>query len=321
MTTTTTTATTEKLGNGNLQFQKVNHVLSSPHYPEANNASISPETLANVMNNNHHSDEPLFADIKEFIDSLLASVELNNYPIVTATTSLTSTYDPCTKVSLITPIKIEDDDVTKAKDIVLLRNLEITPPPQELIHKATPSPNSIKEIRNNTAKKCRSSKRTQSEQSDESSASGRSKRQRRQTELFQVDSVRKTATTRKQTRPDTPQIIRQAEQKYPDVIFYERGDHLAIRNEDDTFFLGQLTENVRVEKTFVKIRWLDTDNDGKTYFLTSHYDKIPQKSIIMPVELEKLKTEKKSRQFYTINDQIKNSVLDRLKRSINLQTE
>lgn len=249
------------------------------------------------------------------------------YPIVTATTSQASIYDSCTtKVPLISPVKDDDDDVNKTKDIVMLRNLEITPPPQDLIIKATPSPNATKDIENNTAKNRRSSKRTQSEQSDESSVSVRSKRQRRQTELFQVDSVQKTnsssSSSRKQPKPDTPQIKQQhEEQRFQDVIFYEKGDHLAIRNEENTFYLCQLTENVRVQKPFVKVRWLDTQDDGKTYFLTSHYDKVPQKSIIMPVTLGKLRSDKKSKQIFTIDDQIKDSVLDRLKRSINMPAE
>jgi hypothetical protein len=326
------TVTTERLGNDNLQFQKTNHVLSSPWRLTTNNTTVESKVSSNINNNNnsnhnhHNDDQLLMADIASTLESLLVQVESEVYPVVTATTSQASIYDSCTKVSLITPVKDEDDDVNKTKDIVMLRNLEITPPPQDLISKATPSPIPTKDIENNTAKKRRSVKRTQSEQSDESSVSGRSKRQRRQTELFQfqAQSVQKSNSTRKQTKqttkPETPQI-KQEEQKFQDVIFYEKGDHLAIRNEENTFYLCQLTENVRVQKPFVKVRWLDTEDDGETYFLTSHYDKVPQKSIIMPVTLAKLKSDKKSKQFFTIDDQIKNSVLDRLKRSINTPAE
>lgn len=330
------TITTDRLGSDSLQFQKTNHVLSSPRCLEADQTIIETKPTPNATtNNNHDNDEQLLADITQTLEGLLFQVESEAaaYPVVTATTSQSSIInDSCTKVSLITPVKDDDEEVNKTKDIVMLRNLEITPPPQELIIKATPSPNATRDIENNnTANRRRSSsKRTQSEQSDESSVSVRSKRQRKQTELFQAESVIKTnsssssstSSTRKQAKPDTTTTqINHEEQKFQDVIFYEKGDHLAIRNEENTFYLCQLTENVRVQKTFVKIRWLDTEDQGETYFLTSHYDKVPQKSILMPVTLEKLNKEKKSKSAFTINDQIKNSIMDRLKRSINMPAE
>lgn len=100
-----------------------------------------------------------------------------------------------------------------------------------------------------------------------------------------------------------------------DVIHYDKNDFLAIRNEENTFYLAQLAETVRSAKPNMKVRWLDTEDNGKTYFLTNQYDQIPQKSIIMPVELNKLKSDKKH-SYYAMDDEVKENVLDRLSKSI-----
>jgi len=100
------------------------------------------------------------------------------------------------------------------------------------------------------------------------------------------------------------------------VIFYEKNDYLAIRNEENLFYLCQLTENVRVQKPHIKVRWLDTNDGGKTYFLTSHYDMVPQKSIIMPVIPITLKGKRKGQQIFALDDQVKESIMDRLKKSL-----
>lgn len=100
-----------------------------------------------------------------------------------------------------------------------------------------------------------------------------------------------------------------------DVIHYDKNDFLAIRNEENTFYLAQLAETVRSAKPNMKVRWLDTEDNGKTYFITNQYDQIPQKSIIMPVDLNKLKSDKKHN-YYSMDDEVKENVLERLSKSI-----
>lgn len=99
-------------------------------------------------------------------------------------------------------------------------------------------------------------------------------------------------------------------------VIYEKNDILAIRNEEGTFYLCQLTENVRVMRATLKIRWLDTKDGGNTYFLTNQYDSIPHQSILLPVTLHKLKKEKSKEQFFTLENEIKDMVVERLKRSL-----
>ena len=238
-------------------------------------------------------------------------------------------------------IEDDDDDYDKPKDIVTLRNLEITPPPPPPAEELESNIGDEEEPERSSSNS-RNNKRTHSEStelSDESMSGGRSKRLRRQTKLFQVEeakkpvktakaskvqtekptSSRKRTTSTKKQAPIPPQP--QISQELQDVIFYEKNDYLAIRNEENSFYLCQLAENVRVQKPLIKVKWLDTADDGKTYFLTAHYDKVPQKSIIMPVILNQLKTGKKSEQLFSLDDEHKESVMDRLRRSLNVTTE
>lgn len=101
-----------------------------------------------------------------------------------------------------------------------------------------------------------------------------------------------------------------------DVIHYEKNDYLAVRNEHNTFYLSQLMETVRSVRPMMKVRWLDTNDEGKTYYLTGQYDKVPQKSVIMPVDLNKLKSDKKGDQLFSLSDEVRQSINERLERSL-----
>lgn len=321
-------------------------------------------------------DQEFRRDIELTLDTLLSRIESGYVPIVTATTSQStifcSTNEPVTKVALITPVVVEED-AGVTKDIVTLRNLEVTPPPQpskDLLNDETPTTTATTTPELACASITESSRkrkveRTHSEtteQSDES-ASGRSKRQRKQTELFQVVSTQTPRSTTKKpkdiieesssgrkkspkkvqsriprfqfkqgperkhlpTKPETKvaeRLTTERQRDFQDVICYEKNDYLAIRNEENTFYLCQLTENVRAQRPYVKIRWLDSVDNGKTYFITSHYDKIPQKSIIMPVVLNKQESGgAKGKPIFSIDEQIRDTVMERLKRSLNIPTE
>lgn len=270
-----------------------------------------------------------------------------------------------TKTSLITPVAADEVDDDKTKDIVTLRNLEITPPPQPACQISELEMDETDEgpVANKQTKSRRDVKRPHSEASNgpsDDSSNSRSKRQRKQTELFQVETnlkpSRLSTSSEKSTASNKRRLSSssnaQPKQKQPkkakghqrsttqpqnqnphqqqqlqinhdlqDVIFYEKNDYLAIRNEENTFYLCQLAENVRVQRPFIKVKWLDSKDDGKTYFLTSQYDNVPQKSIIMPVILNKLKSEKKGQQLFSLDDQHKDNIMDRLRRSLNVPTE
>lgn len=259
------------------------------------------------------------------------------------------------------------DEEEKEKEMVTLRNLEISPPPQstsamadadvsitmETIEKADENDESTNLQARSAEKRKRttSTSTTDPNESVESVEGGRSKRQRTQTKLFQIgethshdDSITSVASSR--SRASTKASSRGSRKKSTnsstasesanisandstvtqqpnnpandlhDVIFYEKNDYLAIRNEENTFYLCQLTENVRSKRPTIRIKWLDTNNDGKTYFLTSQYDMVPQKSIIMVVGLNKLKSEKKGEQLFSLADQDKDQIMERLKRSL-----
>lgn len=316
------------------------------------------ESISRIDNNNITGKgsiiplDILCDDIKLIIETLIDRVETElMQPVIVASSQSSSIYvneSSFTEItSFITPILVDEEEDCKPKDIVTLRNLELTPPPQPADER-----NQTPEATNERKKK-----RSHSESArpiEEATSSGRSKRQRRQTQLFQVgdtintrkttrnssgpstpaprtaDSVRKhlrPSTTKRKPKCESPSPVppalaplaqEEASQIPPDVIFYEKNDYLAIRNEENHFYLCQLTENVRVEKPHIKIRWLDTKDGGSTYFLTSHYDMVPQKSIIMPVILINLKGKKKGQHLFMLDDQVKDGIMDRLRRSLNI---
>lgn len=262
--------------------------------------------------------------------------------------------DPDVNINLINEdnqltIVNDDDQEDKTKDIVTLRNLEITPPPP--LEDVNPNKESD-ELK--TSSKVQSGKRKRSSVSETTSESGpvveggRSKRQRTQTRLFQAGDIKNEAQiapkstgprksrsstasiprSRKSTASSTSDksmsiqnsIVQQPNESH-DVIFYEKDDYLAVRSEENTFYLCQLIENVKVGRPLMRIRWLDTNDDGETYFLTKHQDKVFQKSILMPVIPNIIKSEKKGKQIFSLDDQVKANIMDRLNKSLSAQAE
>lgn len=256
------------------------------------------------------------------------------------------------EVPLVNDDDQEDLQEEKTKDIVTLRNLEITPPPpppeNHSIKKESDEEDTSKRVQGQKRKRSTASESTT--ESNQTTEGGRSKRQRTQTKLFQAGQAKvevqqapknpisrksRTSTSsvqkcrKKSTGPsisdknlsNTQNCIVQQPLESQDVIFYEKNDYLAVRNEENTFYLCQLAENVKVDRPLMKIRWLDTRDDGKTYFLTSQYDKVYQKSIIMPVTPNILKSGKKNEQLFSLDDQVKANIMDRLSKSLSAQTE
>lgn len=252
----------------------------------------------------------------------------------------------------------------KAKDMVTLRNLEISPPPPpppseeapstveavKLAEKNDDKAGEVSETSSGKKKRFSAGSLNTSDECRSTEEGGRAKRQRTQTQLFQAGesrlidtsfnstssrnrSVRSSGRSRKKsttssTTSDTnisnahdSSTIQQHLTDVQDVIFYEKNDYLAIRNEENTFYLCQLAENVRIMRPFIRVKWLDTKDGGKTYFLTSHYDKVPQKSILMPVNLIKSNGTKKNEQIFTLTESEEDIINTRLKRSLNAASE
>lgn len=345
-------------------------LISSNHCYEVNNdvnmITVTNKTLTdnNCQNNNQDhavvGHDQLSTDIKFTIEALLSRVESEYIPITTATTSQSLLFGPndgpCTTTALITPVV--DEDISGTKDIVTLRNLEITPPPQpvEVLKDeqtiSTPEPPRFSSKTKSGQKRKGGTTHSETTEKGDESAVSRSKRLRTQTKLFQVgeeeattkskqqtsfqaekaSSTRKKPSSTKKSLAKTPTIQhRQQPQHYEphpqqkqisqdsqDVIHYEKNDYLAIRNEENSFYLCQLTESVRVSRSHVKVKWLDSKDDNKTYFVTSHYDKVPRQSIIVPVDLKKMKNEKKGSQLFTLDDQMRDLIMERLRRSLNV---
>lgn len=262
-------------------------------------------------------------------------------------------------VSEITKVDdLTDVQEDKAKDIVTLKNLEISPPPPaegtekinevKMEEEAKLSESSTK--RQTNKRKRNDNSGSVPERCESTESGGRSKRQRTQTKLFQAGDAKSyeeqtSLTGSTKTKPSTQPTARNRKKSttssnsdanlltaqdsitqdstadQQDVICYEKNDYLAIRNEEDTFFLCQLAETVRVKRPLLRVRWLDTKNGGQTYFLTHQFDKVPRKSIIVPVSLKKLKSEKKGEQTFTLSDHDRINIEERLKRSLNAQTE
>lgn len=296
------------------------------------------------------------------------------------TTNATATIPTCQKTSITPESLLNDigfgdgfDDLPddRNKDIVTLKNLEISPPPPLVIDetasnlnddKPSDSTNSANSSDKSNSTNNRSNKRSREDSMDSKSSlnqstesNSRSKRQRTQTKLYQAEipsenkpnkpspapspvktrsrqpykPAKSQSTSSSSAQPvvashdleptsaSTSSLLC-ATQHSQDVIHYEKYDYLAIRNEENTFYLCQLLENVKLESANIKIKWLDTNDGGKTYHLTQHHDIIPQKSILMPVELVKLHPDKKAKvkQIFVLEDQHREVINDRLKRSL-----
>lgn len=335
----------------------VNDVIDSSE-PQLYGTNLHSNPLIIETENNltalsdHDSNESNLREIVELVDRILSEVESklssnNNHlgsthcvnqaqnSIIEAEISLNiasthsielpknqtrdSSPDEATS-DLIIDADIPSND-SEPETLVTLRNLEITPPPQP------PEDQSAKK------------------ESGPMVESVRSKRQRVQTKLFQAGEVdpeaqplpkkaRLSAPSAQKSKkrssappiidkklPNTPIRVVQHPLESQDVIFYEKNDYLAVRNEENSFYLCQLAENVKIDRPLMKIRWLDTKDEGKTYFLTSQYDKVYQKSIIMPVIPNILKSGKKGEQLFSLDDQVKANIMDRLSKSLSAQQE
>ncbi|GLJ59122.1 hypothetical protein SUGI_1493240 [Cryptomeria japonica] len=246
----------------------------------------------------------------------------------------------------------DDSREEKTKDIITLRNLEISPPPI-LCEEPTKDKETIADTHeNHRPKRRRTCSPEATKLNDSTENSGRSKRQRRQTKLFQAGDVqtdyvldgddslastpsakartsrptsrnRKKSTTSSSTS-DVNSIAQAAIDTDQQIVnkLYEKNDYLAIRNEDNSFYLCQLTEDVDTTRTMIKVRWLDIKEGEKFYFLTSQNDLIPQASIIMPITFpDRPKNEKKGKQYFELEEEVRENIMDRLKRSLNMTTE
>lgn len=235
-------------------------------------------------------------------------------------------------------------ETDESKNIVTLRNLEVSPKPNPIEESNSTTPDTLRisdsEIlpvipdKKSIKRKAASIK----ERPTTTNPEQRSKRQRTKTQLFQSPAVAETRVkatiepsqtprktpnrTRKNLNPETPSStpIQVGGTDLKDVISYEKDDFIAVRNEESSFFLCQCVENVKFYKPFFKIRWLDTV-DSINYHMTKQYDKVPQRSIIMPVTLIKSKGLVKQDLLYTLPEEERNIIMDRLKRSLLVSVE
>lgn len=291
---------------------------------------------------NSDQQSPLAKDDKSHIPHNATSIDERNEPNVLETATAAATkLDEIVSTSNVVE-DLNDFNEEKAKDIVTLEKLAFTPPTKP----STPAPVDNEDDKINRRKKrAHTSSVTPDDQNTTEATGGRSKRQRTQTQLFQAGVAINDSNTSTRSRParrdrkrstgsssthsevskvqePTAPIVNNANTEIPpDVIFYEKNDYLAIRNEENSFYLCQLAENVRFQRPMVKVKWLDTKDDGKTYFLTAHFDQVPQKSIIMPVTLERSRNDKKGKLAFTLLDEVREGIMDRLKRSLSATLE
>lgn len=246
----------------------------------------------------------------------------------------------------------DDSREEKTKDIITLRNLEISPPPTVAEEPPKDKETIADTTENHRQKRRRTCSPEATKLNESTENSGRSKRQRRQTKLFQAGDVqtdyildgddsltptppaksrtsrptsriRKKSTTSSSTSDvnSIAQVAVDTDQQIASKL-YEKNDYLAIRNEDNSFYLCQLTEDVDTTRTMIKVRWLDIKEGEKFYFLTSQNDLIPQASIIMPVTFpDRPKNEKKGKQYFELEEEVRENIMERLKRSLNMTTE
>ena len=60
------------------------------------------------------------------------------------------------------------------------------------------------------------------------------------------------------------------------MIFFFRGEHLAVRNEEGGFYLCQALQNIFKTSKKIKIQWLslmEEKNPDKDIYSTEYYDK------------------------------------------------
>lgn len=249
----------------------------------------------------------------------------------------------------------DDSRDEKTKDIITLRNLEISPPPvapeEPTKEKETTTDSTHSTESKNSTKRRRTNSYEVVKLDDSIESSGRSKRQRKQTKLFQAGDVkpeyvidgddsststppakartskttsrnRKRSSTSASTSDVKPAVAQASVDTNQQVAkIFEKNDFLAIRNENNSFYLCQLAEDVDASRTIIKVRWLDVKEGEKLYFLTSDYDKIPQASIIMPIVFADRPKIEKKKQYFELEDDVREAIMERLKRSLNMTTE
>ena len=96
-----------------------------------------------------------------------------------------------------------------------------------------------------------------------------------------------------------------------DAILYQKHDSVAVRNEEGTFFLCKLMQDVRESGGNIKIRWY-SEVKGETHFYRlDFHDHIQSATIIMNVNLkqtERGKYELKKRDLVRIENQLVRSL-------------
>ena len=58
----------------------------------------------------------------------------------------------------------------------------------------------------------------------------------------------------------------------PFVVVF-RGEHIAVRNAEGTFYLCQTLQAIYKDSKKIRIQWLSESSDDKQLYLPEHYDK------------------------------------------------
>lgn len=321
------------------QQQQIAKAITSTNYQSCTQSNLNGSSNIDLQTTENGID-----DFQELEMSDLTNVEPADLINIEELTNNNSTHPQIDSLHSLENHSQDIDKSNKSADLTMHDDVEKV----GQVKSRTANANAVRRKRAHTSES--SSGPSQEATDEDPDEAGRGKRRRTQTKLFQVGdapedqtSTSSSAPTPVKSIPDQPASKKKKSrvssspagqsnlsiqetsiheaQHGQDVIHYEKNDYLAIRNEHDHFYLCQLTHTVRSARPFMTVKWLDTEDDGKTYRLTHQQDKIPQKSVIMPVDLKRLKSEKKGEQLFSLADDVKEVVMERLKRSLVLAHE
>lgn len=116
----------------------------------------------------------------------------------------------------------------------------------------------------------------------------------------------RTATTSNAHPPGDPALVDK-------IIVYQRGDFLAVRNENNEFFLCRCEQNVYKGSKKFKILWLNNDKDPKVYE-KDFYDTTDFECVLTNLRLNRLEKNK-----YELPEEEKQRTHNILQRALNVE--
>merc|ERR1712008_521992 len=95
---------------------------------------------------------------------------------------------------------------------------------------------------------------------------------------------------RKPTKIEEPKVKEPAKESTASTAVFFKGEHLAVRNAEGSFYLCQASQHIHRHSKKIKIQWLGLAteyNPSKDLYLPEYYDTPQFGTILTSVELDK----------------------------------